>query len=257
MKESTGVGITYQKSQKNWGHRCALSPFKVLALAGVLGVSLSAPALADGVAYRDRPGCCGFSWSGLYVGVHAGYGWGDSTWTEPGVPGAVKFEDLKGAIGGGQVGFNWQTGPWVIGIEGTFSGGSIDETETFGVLTTKVEWIATAVGRLGYAWDRSLIYVKGGYAGASVELSGDNGFDTFKASEWHNGWTVGASWEVAVSKNLSLGLEYNFYDLGRGPHSITTANGLAFDLDADTQVHSDLARLNLRFGADDRRGPLK
>ena len=133
----------------------------------------------------------------------------------------MKFDDLKGGIGGGQLGFNWQSGPLVFGVEATLSGGSIDQTGTVGIaqLTTDVEWIATAVGRLGYAWDRSLIYVKGGYATANVELRGDNGVDTFKASERHNGWTVGAGWEVAVLKNLSLGVEYNYYDFGRETYS--------------------------------------
>ena len=238
-----------------------VTSFRVLALAGVLGVSLSVPAVADGMRYRDRPGCCAFSWTGFYVGLNAGYAWGESDWTDLGGLGAnVRFEDLRGGIGGGQLGFNWQSGPLVVGVEGTLSGGSIDQTGTVGIaqLTTDVEWIATVVGRLGYAWDRSLIYVKGGFATASVELRGDNGVDTFKASERHNGWTVGTGVEFAVLKNLSLGVEYNYYDFGRETYSITTANGNAIAIDADAQVHSVLARLNLRFGADDRRhGPLK
>jgi outer membrane immunogenic protein len=237
------------------------SLYKTLALAGVLGVSLSVPALADGVGYRDRPGCCGYNWSGFYVGVHGGYGWGESDWVDLlGTLGAnVKFGDLRGAIGGGQVGFNWQTGPWVLGVEGTLSGGSIDQTGTVGIarLTTDVEWMGTVVGRLGYAWDRSLIYVKGGYATANIELRGDNGVDTFKGSERHNGWTIGTGVEFAILKNLSLGLEYNYYDFGRETYAITTTNGLPLSIDADAQVHSFLARLNLRFGDDRRHGPLK
>src|SRR5262245_52853233 len=235
-----------------------VSPFKVLALAGVLGVSLSVPALADGMGYRDRPGCCGYNWSGFYVGVHAGYGWADSDWIDlNGNLGAnVRFEDLKGGIGGGQVGFNWQSGSFVIGIEGSLSAASIEQSGFVGIakLSTEVDWIGTIVGRVGFAFDRALIYAKGGFATASVELKGDNGIDRFTSSERHNGWTIGAGLEVAVLKNLSLGLEYNYYDFGAATHSVTTApvQNLALSIDADAQVHTVLARLNYRFGADDR-----
>ena len=238
-----------------------VSSFRVLALAGVLGASLSVPAAADGMRYGDRPGCCAFSWSGFYVGVHAGYGWGESDWTDLlGSLGAnLRFEDLQGGLGGGQLGFNWQTGPLVVGIEASFSASGISQTGTAGIatLTTDVEGIATVVGRLGYAWDRSLIYVKGGYATASIEIRGVNPFDTFKSSDRHHGWTVGTGVEFAVLKNLSLGLEYNYYDFGRETHSATSALGLPLSIDVDAQVHSVLARLNYRFGDDRRHGPLK
>src|SRR5262245_27853863 len=201
-----------------WSHLMRVSSFRVLALAGVLGASLSVPAAADGMRYGDRPGCCAYSWSGFYVGVHAGYAWGESDWTDlNGNLGAnVRYEDLKGGLGGGQLGFNWQSGPLVVGVEASLSASGIGQTGTVGIatLTTDVDWIGTVVGRLGYAWDRSLIYVKGGYATAGIELRGDNGVDTFKSSERHNGWTVGTGVEFAVLKNLSLGLEYNYYDFG-------------------------------------------
>lgn len=218
-------------------------------------------AQADGMPRGKYVGAAPFSWTGFYIGGHAGYGWGESDWTDlNGNLGAnVRFEDLQGAIGGGQVGYNWQSGPLVLGVEGTITGGSVDQTGTVGSasLTTDVEWMATVVGRLGYAFDRSMIYVKGGYATASIELKGDNGADTFSASERHNGWTVGAGWEYAFVKNLTLGVEYNYYDFGSERYAITTANGLALDIDADTQVHSLLARLNVKFGDDRHHAPLK
>ena len=112
------------------GSSMRVSSFRVLALAGVLGMSLSVPAVADGMRYRDRPGCCAFSWTGFYVGVHAGYAWGESDWIDLlGTLGAdVRFEDLRGGIGGGQLGFNWQSGPLVFGVEATLSGSRIDQT---------------------------------------------------------------------------------------------------------------------------------
>ena len=232
--------------------RIHLASISAAALVALVSTAHAAdmPVKARGPA--PAPAVALFNWTGFYAGIHGGYGWGNSDWVDLngnfGAP--VTFDNLKGWMGGGQLGFNWQTGLWVFGVEATLSGGSIDQATTAGIarVTTDVDRMATAVGRLGYAVGSSLIYVKGGYATARVEITGDNGVSTFKASERHNGWTVGAGWEFAVMQNASFGVEYNYYDFGRDTLSATTTpGGQSLVIGVDAHVHSVLARLNFRF----------
>jgi outer membrane immunogenic protein len=217
-------------------------------------------AQADGMPPRSYAGAAPFSWTGFYIGASGGYAWGESTWTDLGGLGAnVKFDDLKGGIGGGQLGYNLQTGPWVLGVEGTITSG-IDQTGIVlgTTLGTDVRWMATAVGRVGYAWGRTMGYVKGGYATANIEITGNNGIATFSSREQHNGWTIGGGWEYAFTKNLSLGVEYNYYDFGSERHNtVPVPVGGPISVNEDTRVSSVLARLNFKFDDDRRYAPLK
>jgi outer membrane immunogenic protein len=81
--------------------------------------------------------------------------------------------------------------------------------------STDINTIATVTGRLGVASNRWLIYAKGGWAGAQVDLSGRNTAlsDRFSFDDWRNGWTVGGGLEYKVSRNISLGVEYGFIDM--------------------------------------------
>ena len=119
-------------------------------------------------------------WTGFYIGGHGGWAWTDKTWTDA-LSGTNHLISDNG-IGGGQVGFNWQTGAWVIGVEAQASWthirkGWIDpDPEPFwtkggrpvGVarVGTTVDHFGTIAARFGYAFDRSLIFVKGGGAWA-------------------------------------------------------------------------------------------
>src|SRR5262249_51067999 len=121
-----------------------------------------------------------FSWTGFYIGAHVGYGWGTIESTNvngnaPFPPGSSHSTDVNGILGGVQAGYNYQFAPnWVAGLEGEFSWSGIDGNSTEasvvpGFTTTrldsghdKVNWLATATGRLGYAAGNWLWYVKGG-----------------------------------------------------------------------------------------------
>jgi outer membrane immunogenic protein len=115
--------------------------------------------------------------------------------------------------------------------------------------------LTTVTGRLGYAQDRLLVYAKGGWAGADIELTL---FDTESqvrahSDEWANGWTVGGGAEYALGKSLSLGVEYDYADLGTG--RLTTrcncpsgVGGGTPVVDADIAIQSLTGRLNYPFG---------
>ena len=198
-----------------------------------------------------------FTWSGFYVGGHVGYGWADFDFRDPtvtisgpvvlpfgaiiGVPLQRRF-DADSFLGGGQVGVNAQFGPVVVGIEGDFSWtdlrGQYRSTSgptaigPFSVTTAegaaaRVEWISTARGRLGFAFDRFLVYGTGGVAFGEVRGAGDItatlpplGSVTLTANDrrTHVGWTAGGGLEAAITPNLSAKVEYLYADLGREHH---------------------------------------
>jgi outer membrane immunogenic protein len=197
------------------------------------------------------------SWAGLYIGVHAGGAWANVDWDNIDLTGEAINNDSSGFIGGGQVGYNWQSGHLVFGIEASLSGADLEGNERSianpaVTYSSEINSIVTVTGRLGYAADGWLIYGKAGWANARVEVSGVNtGLgDAFSADDRRNGWTVGAGLEYLLAPNVSLGLEYSFIDLGRRDFSGTTDLGLGFTAsDVETEIHSVTARLNIKFGS--------
>jgi outer membrane immunogenic protein len=207
-----------------------------VALAAAL--AFSGPAAAGG-SLKDAPvGEPAFSWSGFYIGAHAGGGWSKSDWSlieyygllsDRVVPGDSTHQDLNGWLTGGQIGFLRQNGSFVYGLEASLSGSEINgssrstydaEDDNF---KTDIRLLATVTVRLGYARDRWLAYVKGGWAGADVETTlwdyTEPYVGTYKTSEWHNGFTVGGGLEYAIRDNIILGLEYAYIDLGSATHN--------------------------------------
>jgi outer membrane immunogenic protein len=151
-----------------------------------------------------------YNWTGFYAGINAGYGFGTSDWSAAGV--TVK---PKGFLAGGTLGYNWQMGSLVYGIEGDWDWADVKGSATCVVVLTcetKNTWLATARGRLGYAFDRWLPYVTGGAAFGNVKATLDPA--GFSASKTELGWTVGAGIEYAMFGNWTAKLEYLYVDLG-------------------------------------------
>jgi hypothetical protein len=156
----------------------------------------------------------------LLVGGRLGGAWSDTDWhydnhnwfntIGPALVGTNFDIDASGILGGGQAGFNYQTGAWVIGIEGSVAAADLDESRkspffpTSDTYTAEVNWLTTATGRIGYAQDKWLAYAKGGWAGADVELTlFDHGTPVrASSSDWANGWTVGGGAEYALLQEL-------------------------------------------------------
>ncbi len=185
------------------------------ALTGAAGTASAAdlpappvyPAPTAPAVYQPAPPP--FSWTGFYIGGNAGYGWGNGTGTLALVgPATASFNtSSSGFVGGGQAGFNWQFGPAVIGAEADFQGttgsGSVSSTALTGI-TEKEPYFGTVRGRLGYAFDRFMIYATGGGVYGSTTLNG-TGFSS-SATFWT--WTAGAGFEWAMWGPVSAKLEY-------------------------------------------------
>jgi outer membrane immunogenic protein len=188
-----------------------------------------------------------YNWTGWYAGVHLGYGWGDKSWTEPGVPFSVDY-GVDGFLAGGQLGFNIQNGPWVWGIEGDISWTNIDGSVfaafcALGTCATDVSWLGTLTGRVGYASGPGLFYVKGGGAWADEDHSA-RGAGIFTASETRSGWTLGVGYEYDFGNNWSAKLEYSYIDFGK--ERVTFAQSTEA-LDIDQDMHVVKWGLNYRF----------
>lgn len=197
------------------------------------------------------------NWNGFYIGLHAGGSFGDVDTTNvvdgfvfwPLSPGESVTISPEGILGGAQLGYNFAFSGWVFGIELTGSGMDFDETiflapdDIYGV---ESEWLATAAARVGFIWNQlSLFYVKGGYAGGDIqtsELDAFGGFQgAFTTDETHHGWMAGAGFEHMISPEVSVGVEYNYIDLGQQDH---TGAPSAVVNDIGAQLHTVTARLN-------------
>jgi outer membrane immunogenic protein len=154
-----------------------------------------------------------FTWTGIYVGVNGGYAFGDSNWSAP--PPATGNFSTDGFLFGGTLGGNYQWGQFVLGVEGDWDWSNLNGTTystcgSYGC-ETKSDWLATARVRVGYAFDRFLVYGTGGGAFGNLEASA--GSLPFSSST-QIGWTAGGGVEYAFTPNLTAKVEYLYVDLG-------------------------------------------
>jgi hypothetical protein len=123
---------------------------------------------------------------------------------------------VNGFLGGAQVGFNWQLNSWlVLGAEGQFSWADVDGSTPCLVVvkcTSQVNWIATAAGRIGYTFDRTMLFAKVGVAWADTDYSATFGPFSATASDTRTGLMIGAGVEHAFCQNWSAKIEYNYMD---------------------------------------------
>jgi opacity protein-like surface antigen len=245
--------------------------------AGAIGALTAAvPALAADLPVKAVPMVSPvYNWTGIYGGVHVGYGQGMKDWLNS------NFDyKVKGFLGGGQVGVNQQIGNWVIGIEADASWANIkgDQTLTLGgplvgftqnaTGSTKIDALATLTGRLGFAQDRWLVYVKGGAAWArekhdfAFSQTIANPFAapftqtaTASGSEDRFGWVFGIGSEVALWGNWSFKSEYNYLHMNNARVRLDGTQTLLgvttpFTATVDLYQNIHLAKfgVNYRFG---------
>jgi outer membrane immunogenic protein len=238
--------------------RCRFPVFGA-SVALVAGLGASA-AVADG--YGPPPGYAVVpfvSWTGLYIGGHVGGAWSEIDWSNINLTGERFNKSDSGFMGGGQIGYNYQIGNLLLGVEATISGADLSRDFRSIVVPTArfgadINTIATVTGRFGFVSDQWLFYGKAGWAGAQVDFSGRNTalHDSFAFDNWRNGWTLGAGLEYKINRIMSVGVEYSFIDLDSERDSGFTRIGLPVTLrDHDLQVQSVTARLNFQFYRDE------
>jgi len=150
-----------------------------------------------------------YTWSGFYLGINGGGGWGRSAWDSTG------GFDISGGLVGGTVGYNYQIGQAVVGIEGDVDWADINGTTSTNCplgCKTSDTWLSTVRGRLGYAADRFMPFVTAGGAFGDIHAS----TPTLGGGSVSNaGWTVGGGLEFALMGNWTAKAEYLYVDLGK------------------------------------------
>ena len=230
------------KNSKNRLSRIALVP--AIALLGLAAAGAArASDLSVAPLYKAPPvvAAPAYNWSGFYVGVNGGGGWGTSNWDSAG-----SF-NVSGGVIGGTAGVNWQMGHAVIGLEGDVDWSNLKGSTTSALCpagcTTNTDWLATVRGRAGYAFDKLLPFVTGGVAVGDIKAS-TPGFAG--ATQTNAGWTAGGGVELALTSNWTAKAEYLHVDLG----NMNCGFSCGVVANNNVSVKSDLVRggVNFRFG---------
>jgi outer membrane immunogenic protein len=243
----------------------------VVMAAGSAGAAdLSRPVL------KAPPPIPVFSWTGWYVGVHVGGAWGTKEWSDPTFfDGFTTFTfpdtttnnyGVNGFLGGLQIGYNVQNGPWVWGVEAQASWAGIRGNDFCGFFfgkqatcKTNVDALGSLAVRFGGTIDRALLYVKGGLAWAyethKISAPGNSidGFGSFSVEQkhWRWGGMLGAGVEFAFTNTISGKLEYNYMDFGTRTYSFAIAPLSDDPFTVDTKIRQSIhlvkVGLNYRF----------
>ena len=251
-----------------------------------LAVSVIAPLAANAAdLYRAPPAASSAppaayvdmnSWAGFYAGINGGYSWnsgGNSFGYNDGGTGYIGGTDqsaapqAQGGFGGGQIGYNFQSGSFVFGVETDFQGGKVSDRVS-GLTVNgndfasreSIDWFGTVRGRIGYAFGRVLVYGTGGVAYGDVRegtfvSSGINSV-AFGNNSTQIGWVAGGGVEFKITPSWSIKGEYQYIDLGSQTlNGIDTTGASVTATGPETSFSTVRLGLNYRFGGG--REPLK
>jgi outer membrane immunogenic protein len=197
------------------------------------------------------------SWAGWYIGASAGAAWQKTDVTTDAftstpyggiTPDPNASFSKTGFIGGGQIGYNWQHGNFVFGLEGDISGLTSRASASvtgYDPITyrSRINWLSTVRGRFGLAVGDTMAYMTAGVAFGGVKNT-VNIFDTnYSSSKTRTGWTVGGGVEHMLSRNWTIGLEGLFVDLGRSTVEIDDGSQYRFS----NQAVIGRLKLNYKF----------
>src|SRR5215472_8043928 len=186
-----------------------------------------------------------YSWSGFYFGLNGGYGFGSSKWTTGAL--STGTFDTTGGLIGPTVGYNFQTAQFVFGIEGDLDWATMSGSTTGAPCPTTCQttnnYVATVRGRVGYAFDRFLVFGTGGAAFSDIKgnVTGIGSVENFQT-----GWTAGGGVEVAVARHWTVKAEYLWVAVPNGTCACGSPPGAPFTISAT----ENLVRVGLNYKFD-------
>jgi opacity protein-like surface antigen len=229
-----------------------LSCLAFAAAVAATSISFSVPALAI-----EPPPLPVASWTGFYAGLHGGWGWGSTRVYDP-VANAVYMPTetkYNGPLAGGQLGFNWQQGNFVLGAEVDASRAFVHrDTGTTGVFISTTtsngfgyNSLVTGTARVGYTMGQWLAYAKGGVARADLEITTRFVATPTIYDRALIGAVGGAGFEVAFLRNVSAKVEYNYIWLPVDHLVYSSPNWVS---DLEHRIHVVKFGVNVRLGPD-------
>jgi outer membrane immunogenic protein len=251
----------------------------LLGTVGLAALAMAAPASAADLAarpYSKAPPMIAsiYDWSGFYIGGNGGWGSSRKCWDAgtfgPFLIGDEGCHDATGAVAGGQIGYRWQSSAWVFGLEAQGDWADLrgsNVNRAFGLVTvgdvtnrSKIDAFGLFTGQVGYAWNNTLFYVKGGAAVARDVYEATTTVGAIvgaRGTETRWGGTVGAGLEFGFAPNWSVGVEYDhlfmgdrtvgLYSTGLVP-GVGTAGALVGTNRIGQDVDLVTARVNYRWG---------
>jgi outer membrane immunogenic protein len=238
------------------------------AAALVAALSMSAPASAADLAaapYTKAPSMIAavYDWTGFYIGLNGGGGSARKCWdiNNAGAGNIAPFRegchDASGGMVGGQMGYRWQTGGWVFGLEAMGDWADFKSSNASAFVNgltnqTRVDAVGLFTGQVGYTWNNVLWYVKGGAAVTSDRYTGivtATGATFDKASEARWGGAVGTGIEIGFAPNWSVAVEYDHLFMGSRNNNFVLPGGAFSRIDNIREdVDMGTVRVNYRWG---------
>ena len=252
----------------------------LLGATALVAVGMAAPASAADLGARPYTRAAPavpmmaalYDWNGFYIGANGGWGSSRKCWDLLTRTGsfflAEGCHDADGGFAGGQIGYRWQAGSWVFGLEAqgdwadlTGSHVSANPVLGLGAITnrSKIDSFGLFTGQIGYAWNSALWYIKGGAAETHdryEDLGTLSGFAGARATETRWGGTVGVGLEYGFAPGWSIGIEYDHLfmgdrNVGLFSTGVVTGLGPAGTLLVTDRIRQDVdlisARLNYHF----------
>lgn len=234
------------------------------ALSALAAIGMTAPANAADLAarpYTKAPPMIAavYDWTGFYIGANGGYASQRDCRTRVDLGLALGCHDASGGVAGGQIGYRWQSAGWVFGLEAQgdwadLSGGTQNLGNALNSLHSRTNAFGLFTGQLGYAWNNTLLYVKGGAAVTNTRhdfISNATGLVTATSGDsTHWNATVGAGIEYGFTPNWSVAFEYDHIFSDRRDRDFTTPAGVPLVGRYSTGGEMDIAtvRVNYRWG---------